>query len=140
MQTQQTRPEETKECKSCHKELPVSSYYKMERGGDGLHYYCKECCKLRRSVERLKQRDKKSKISNRQRYRSEQMDRETDSDITLAAVFKRDKGICKKCGKPVKVKEASIDHKHPMSKGGTHTWNNVQLMHVSCNKSKGAKT
>lgn len=32
---------------------------------------------------------------------------------------------------------ASLDHKQPISKGGTHTRANVQLAHLGCNMSKG---
>lgn len=30
----------------------------------------------------------------------------------------------------------SIDHIRPVSKGGTHTWDNVQLVHRGCNSIK----
>ena len=30
----------------------------------------------------------------------------------------------------------TIDHIIPLSKGGTHTWNNVQLAHMCCNAGK----
>lgn len=32
----------------------------------------------------------------------------------------------------------TIDHIIPLSKGGLHSWNNIQLAHLSCNSSKGA--
>jgi 5-methylcytosine-specific restriction endonuclease McrA len=31
----------------------------------------------------------------------------------------------------------SIDHIVPMSKGGDHVWNNVQVAHIICNSYKG---
>ena len=33
----------------------------------------------------------------------------------------------------------SIDHVVPLSKGGTHTWDNVHLAHKRCNMVKGNK-
>ena len=33
----------------------------------------------------------------------------------------------------------SIDHIIPISKGGTHQWNNVQLAHRKCNRMKSNK-
>lgn len=72
-----------------------------------------------------------------------------DDDITLLGVYKRDGGICRICGLPVVIEKKdgwkthkdypSIDHIIPLSKGGTHTWDNVQLAHISCNSAKGDK-
>ena len=71
---------------------------------------------------------------------------EFDESITLASLCARDKGICQICGKPVDdtdIKKGHIrrnyptlDHIVPLSKGGTHTWNNVQLAHMGCNAGK----
>lgn len=33
----------------------------------------------------------------------------------------------------------SVDHVIPLSKGGTHTWDNVKLAHKRCNSKKGNK-
>ena len=33
----------------------------------------------------------------------------------------------------------TIDHIKPISKGGTHTWDNVQLAHFHCNSIKSDK-
>lgn len=76
-----------------------------------------------------------------------------DSDITLPKLYKRDKGICKICGGlcewgdktivndtiVVGYTYPSIDHIVPISKGGTHTWDNVQLAHKYCNTIKSDK-
>lgn len=73
-----------------------------------------------------------------------------DKDITLDKLFKRDKGICAICNglcdiKAIKkTKKAyicgeyypTIDHIKPISKGGKHSWNNVQLAHMICNTYK----
>ena len=72
-----------------------------------------------------------------------------EKGITLDKVIKRDKGICQICGKPVDYDSRSengkgmgklyptIDHIIPLSKGGAHTWENVQLAHLMCNSLKG---
>jgi 5-methylcytosine-specific restriction endonuclease McrA len=39
---------------------------------------------------------------------------------------------CPYCGDPVK----EIDHKHPLSKGGEHTLENLQMLCLDCNRSK----
>ena len=73
-----------------------------------------------------------------------------DEDITLAKLIERDGGICKICGKPVDTKDfsfvrgymkcgnnyPSIDHVIPISKGGLHSWDNIQLAHRICNSYK----
>lgn len=68
-----------------------------------------------------------------------------DSSVTLKDLFKRDKGFCKMCGKKLNFRvgknsnnHPSIDHIKPISKGGTHTWDNVQLLCRGCNIKKGA--
>lgn len=74
-------------------------------------------------------------------------------DVTLDALIKRDGGICYLCGKKVtkrrKFKRGekrgdmrmypSVDHVIPVSRGGSHTWNNVKLAHRSCNSKKGGR-
>lgn len=71
---------------------------------------------------------------------------EFDETISLKSLIKRDKGICKICGKPTNENDITnghigrlyptLDHIIPLSKGGTHTWDNVQLAHMSCNAGK----
>lgn len=63
--------------------------------------------------------------------------------ITLSKLIKRDGGICQICGLPcfcggdyLADLYPTIDHIVPLSKGGGHTWNNVQLAHRVCNINK----
>lgn len=58
-------------------------------------------------------------------------------------VSMRDGWICQICHKVVNKRlkypnpmSASLDHITPLSKGGTHTYANVQLAHLGCNLSK----
>jgi 5-methylcytosine-specific restriction endonuclease McrA len=62
-------------------------------------------------------------------------------------VFERDAWVCGLCGDPVSEGvawpdplSASLDHVTPLSKGGHHVLENVQLAHLSCNVQKGART
>ncbi len=69
-----------------------------------------------------------------------------DNSITLSRVIIKYNGICQICGKPVDLsaKEKghirraypTVDHVVPISKGGGHTWENVQLAHMGCNAGK----
>ena len=63
--------------------------------------------------------------------------------ISEKIVYFRDGWKCQICHKSVDNKfnwpdsmSPSLDHIIPLSKGGTHTYNNVQLAHLTCNLSK----
>lgn len=95
-----------------------------------------------RAADRVKKRDKKSRITYRQHYRAtvEHGHSEEDAEhIDLAKLYRRDNGICGVCKRPVKASQASIDHVTPISKGGKHLWTNVQLTHLKCNQKKSDK-
>lgn len=69
-----------------------------------------------------------------------------DDSITLDAVITMYDGICQICKNPVDISDIknghigrnypTVDHIIPLSKGGTHTWDNVQLAHMACNAGK----
>ena len=73
-----------------------------------------------------------------------------DRDITVKALYKRDKGICYICGGKCDFKDhtqingyftagpnyPSIDHIIPIARGGMHAWDNVKLAHHHCNSMK----
>lgn len=60
--------------------------------------------------------------------------------IDPLVVFDRDGGICGICLKPVDRKSPwEVDHIVPISKGGAHSYANVQLSHRRCNRKKHAK-
>ena len=98
--------------------------------------YCSDQCRNKRQyrIHELK-RNKRLKQNGK-----------IDYSITLTKLIKRDKGKCAICGKRVDIKAdpnsdmyPSIDHVFPVSKGGTHTWDNVQLAHRGCNSDKSDK-
>lgn len=69
-----------------------------------------------------------------------------EKGITPKSVYKRDNGICALCGGlcdfgdirdgVVGPAYPTVDHIIPLSKGGPHTWDNVQLAHFFCNSVK----
>lgn len=70
-----------------------------------------------------------------------------DLSITLTKLYMRDNGICSLCGKHIDFDcdsnsndYPSIDHIIPIAKGGTHTWDNVQLACRYCNTLKSDRT
>jgi hypothetical protein len=62
------------------------------------------------------------------------------------AVYDRDGGLCSICGLSVPRKtenhllRASLDHRIPLARGGTHEPANVALAHALCNSTKHART
>ena len=71
---------------------------------------------------------------------------EYEHGIRLHKLIRRDHNTCQICGKPCDVNDRrygtagplypSIDHIIPLAKGGSHTWDNVQLAHMICNSFK----
>ena len=59
--------------------------------------------------------------------------------VDLRAVFGRYSGRCGICGQPVSWETADFDHIIPLKRGGSHTFDNLQPAHRSCNRKKGDK-
>ena len=62
--------------------------------------------------------------------------RERIPDNVKMYIWKRDNGRCAVCGSQEKLE---FDHIIPLSKGGSNTARNLQLLCEKCNRSKGAK-
>lgn len=122
-------------CRCCGKKFQLK--YKKSK------IFCSEECK--RKQERLNQHHN---------YRKRLKNKIVDSDITLAKLIERDNHICSLCGEKVDVDDysiddngnfivgdnyPSIDHIIPLSLGGLHSWDNIQLAHFSCNRARGAR-
>ena len=58
---------------------------------------------------------------------------------TMATVYERQKGKCKKCGSPFPMKEMEADHIDPWSEGGATVLENCQMLCKPCNRRKSAK-
>ncbi len=71
---------------------------------------------------------------------------EAEGPIHLQEIAERDEWTCGICGDPVDREVAwpdpdspSLDHIVPLSRGGAHAPRNMQLAHLGCNASKGAR-
>ena len=54
-------------------------------------------------------------------------------------VLERDDGVCGICGGDVDPFDFHVDHIIPLSRGGSHTFDNVQASHPLCNARKASK-
>ena len=112
---------------------------------------CDECNHKHEVEKRREHQRRRGTLSERRRYKRAKQNGKIDWSISLEKLMERDGNICALCGKPVDVndyhvtddgafithmKYPSIDHVLPLSKGGTHTWDNVQLAHFICNSLK----
>lgn len=113
--------------------------------------YCSEECSKRAYKERNRDSIReKQKIRKRLREANAKANGKIDYSITLAKLMERDNHTCKLCGRKVNENDyvfvgdafiagndyPSIDHIKPLSKGGAHQWDNVQLAHRLCNSLK----
>ena len=138
---------ECKECGANRKELVVPFVNCVNCGKGFLQYtpqqiLCKEC--------KHKQDREKNNIRKRIRETRMKANGKIDYSVTLSKIVERDKHICKLCGRKVNESDyvyvgetfiagndyPSIDHIIPLSKGGLHQWDNVQLAHRLCNSVK----
>lgn len=92
--------------------------------------FCSRAC-----INRFNNRRKEERI-----YRNGK----PDLTINLYKVYDKFNGVCVGCGKVLNFEVdsnsddyPSIDHILPLSKGGLHRWDNVQLMCRKCNMFKG---
>lgn len=120
-------------CKNCGNE-----FCQMVTGYNSKTYCSEKCQNRYFNRRRCEKRYKKL------------MAREHNSDISLEKLFSRDHGVCYLCGNKCDWADGeerdgtfvagpcypSIDHVIPVSKGGTHTWNNIKLACRECNWTK----
>lgn len=137
-------------CKICRSKYTPHQY--MDSMGLTLFsnpgYCSKECRKV--FLTRISRRYKKLTKTDNHRHRAVKYGCEYDPSVTLKKLIKRDGLRCALCGEMCDLNDhswseysgpmyPSIDHIIPMSKGGGHVWNNVQVAHLICNSIKSDK-
>lgn len=156
----------TKICKECGKEFTTSSKTQSRCSEECIKKYqsktytreCKHCGKVfttkneqqlycsKKCIRKLI-----SKNNELKRERRVHENGQFDKGISLKKLIKKEKNICYLCGKECDSDDfyidergtqisgdnyPSIEHVIPISKGGTHTWDNVRLAHRGCNSKK----
>lgn len=145
-------------CVACQRAYDLSKargYYQdhyKSRVWDTGWCQCRECGKVWWAFERASLRkycsetcmNKQVKVYNhRKRARKYGV---TYERIKLSELMVRDGSRCQLCGRKVRRTRthtklrATIGHIVAMSRGGSHTWDNVQLECVMCNSNKGVRT
>ena len=121
------KPIHNKKCKECSKWFSSTN--------NRLIFCSSVCGKKYRNREKETLRRKRIKQNGK-----------VDWKISIERLMKRDKNICYLCGDCVDINldpnhnyYPSIEHVIPVSKGGTHTWDNVKLAHRKCNYLKSNK-
>lgn len=104
---------------------------------------CSKACNNRRNNRLKELRKRKARINGK-----------VDYSITIEKVIQKEKNVCYLCGGQcdstdftiddrgsfiVGKNYPSIEHVVAISKGGTHTWDNVKLAHHYCNSIKNDK-
>jgi hypothetical protein len=117
-------------CTVCNKTEWVESHANRK--------FCSRKCNAK--SPKAKATKKLSKQNRRHKTRSKSG---VAQSICIDQLMKRDRRRCKKCNtlcvKPEGYNhpnEGTIDHIMPLSKGGLHLWNNVQLLCRQCNTAK----
>ncbi len=59
--------------------------------------------------------------------------------LSKLKVWEKYTGICGICSLPADFKDYELDHIIPLSRGGSDTYDNVQVAHPRCNRQKGNK-
>ncbi len=155
-----------KKCSKCRKALPLRYFYKDKSRKDGLTNYCKLCwtqrCQKYRNENKAKVRKRRQiyyknhkEIASKQnkawdksnpvrrlaiynRYRAREKAAPghfTEEDWSKQ--YKLQNGKCFYCNK---IKKLTIDHKVPLSRGGSNCPDNIVLACLSCNCKKNDKT
>jgi hypothetical protein len=144
-------------CDNCIDEIELEKTNRISNW-KGKYIKCQECgkrfemCSSRSKFCSPKCRDKNHyRTKDLKRRKRLQENGKVNYKITKKRLIEREGDRCKLCGEPVDFSDfyynedghfiagpeyPSIDHIIPVAKGGTHTWDNVQLVHKHCNSVK----
>ena len=135
-------------CSVCGKSYTIRRYMESV----GMRYardsgFCSKECRDIRANELKKINKRKNKSGQNHIRRVRKFGGRYDRGITLRKAVDRYGLTCYLCGKPCDWNDhtwskycgptyPSIDHIIPLSKGGSHTWENIGVAHILCNSKK----
>ena len=131
-------------CEVCGKEYTIRD--RIEEAGKK---YCRDtgCCSPACDKKRARRKLHMNGFPKSHLHRAHKYGCEYDGSVTLKKLIKRDGLRCAICGGMCDPNDhgwteyfgptsPTIDHIQPMSKGGGHIWENVQVAHALCNSIK----
>lgn len=124
-------------CISCGKEYKKSAHHAGK--------FCSRKCFVKfTGIKEVEEYKYKSNLTDASSIRRAKRYGVKYENIDPLEIFNRDNWICGICGEKIDKKlnypdnmSATLDHIIPLSKGGTHTKDNVQACHGICNYRKG---
>ena len=132
-------------CSTCGKLVPIKKFSKDKSKWDGLGNVCKNC--YREYVRNVWSKTPKAKIG-RKKSKADRRVIEAGLERIVKGIIKKicDKNIkkhgvltCVYCGEPCE-EFWHLEHKIPLSRGGTNAIDNLAISCPSCNLSKATKT
>lgn len=125
-------------CTSCKKTKPydTSNFKKKSRSRYGLATECKECSRERNAAHYQQNKPRYRELATN--YRARKLSATGSySRSDVSRIIALQKRTCIYCRKP--LAKYHVDHIHPLSKGGSNDYKNIQILCPSCNFKKNAK-
>ena len=153
-------------CPQCKRTLPSSAFNIARGTPSGLQSYCRKCQNPmvlqqyynhkaawlayrkanhqrrwahNRALAKLWRKNNHTRYLGHMRRYQAMKRGATVENVNYDAIWERDNGICYICGLFILREDVHFDHVIPLSKGGSHTYENVRVTHSRCNLSKHAK-
>jgi len=139
-------------CVECEQWKPLTAFTDTPRGRGGKAVYCKPChalryknkSKARAATARYRERHgERWKALHRihqyrRRFQKEVSADGSVTDAVLKELYARSR--CHYCRKITPASLRTLEHRQPLSRGGTHTAENLVMACLSCNCGKQART
>ena len=127
----------TKCCSKCGERKPVDrEHYGSMKGGRYVKAECRECVRANTRRHYQKNPEKlKARVAKSNSYRNIKC---WKGSTQLATLLEKQKGKCGYCGK--QMSSPTVDHKIPVSRGGTDALENLIAACKPCNSRKRDKT
>ena len=153
LKTKKALLKHTKKCSRCKEEKPKSEYGVHSNKFDGLNTYCKPCSRAVQKTPRRKEIDKKCVVKRKAkdivRFRCTTFKNNTKKrhesippmiDELVSLVNEQLPKGCYYTGDKITGATFGIDHKIPLSRGGTNDLSNLCVVTQPINKAKGNMT